>query len=127
MTLVDSIELYSAVIATLAIVAATFRYIMSSKIHPIEKEIDLLQRENKEREEELGSVKKALVDDVKEISQGNFEFRLKYEGAIKDLRLLLAERYTSKEQLDKEINELKRRIDIQSDIKAIITNLKDGK
>ena len=125
MTLADSLQLYGAAIATLTILAASLRYIISSKINPLEKEIKHLQGENKELEEDISTLKQALVDDVKDISQGNFEFRLKYEGAIKDLRLLLAEKFTSKERLDKEIDEVKKRIDIHADVKTILANLKD--
>ena len=124
MTLEESLQIYGAAITTLTILAASIRYILSSKIKPLEKDLENLKRENKDLEDEVERLKLALVNDVKDISQGNFEFRLKYEGAIKDMRLLLAEKYTSKEQLEKEANEIRRHLDLHHDLKEILSTLK---
>ena len=123
MTLQEGVEIYGAAIATLTILAASVRYILSSKIKPLEKDLESLKRDNKDLEDEVERLKAGIVNDIKDISQGNFEFRLKNEGAIKDLYLILSEKYASKEQLEKEASDIKRKIEIHHDIKEILENI----
>ena len=104
MTLSDGVQLYGVALTTLTLVVGAIRYLISSRICPLEDKI-------KELEEETDDVKRALVSDVKEISQGNFDFRLRYEGAIKDLRLLISERYVPKVDYEKHLDELKRKLE----------------
>jgi predicted RNase H-like nuclease (RuvC/YqgF family) len=125
MTISDYLQIYGATLTSLTILAASLRYILSSRIKPLEENIKDLKKDNENLEDDIDSLKQALVDDVKEISQGNFEFRLKYEGAIKDLRLLLAEKYTSKEELEKDLNELKEKIMIHHELKSIRRQIED--
>jgi predicted RNase H-like nuclease (RuvC/YqgF family) len=134
MTLADALQIYGAALTTLCILAASLRYIISSRIKPIEtklegaeEKISDLKEEIKSLEEEIDNLKQALVNDIKEISQGNFEFRLKYEGAIKDLRLLLAEKYASKEELEKEVCEFKKSIGLHQELKSIRRHIEDIK
>jgi predicted nucleic acid-binding Zn-ribbon protein len=111
----------------LTILAASIRYILSSRIQPLEDSLKDLKKENETLEGEIDALKQALVNDVKEISQGNYEFRIKYEGAIKDLRLLLAEKYASKEELDKDLGELKDQITLHHELKSIRRHIEDIK
>jgi hypothetical protein len=123
MTFSDGLQLYGAALTTLTILAASIKYVLSSRIAPIESDIKQLKKdntriedENKEYSEALDELKQSLIDEVKEISTGNFEFRLKYDGAISEIKLLLAEKYVSKADFDKEFEEIKKRIDQNSQI-----------
>jgi len=127
MTFQEMIQIYGSIITTIGIFLGALKYILSSKIMPIEREIVDLKNKNKELEIELDALKAVLFDDVKEISQGNFEFRLKYEGGVKDIKLLLAESFVTKDQLEKEIGEIKRSIDLHYDLKMLLDNLKGNK
>jgi hypothetical protein len=108
MTLSDGVQLYGVALTTLTVVVGAIRYLISSRICPLEDKIKKLS-------EDTEAVKEALVSDIKEISQGNFNFRLKYEGAIKDLRLLMSEKYVTKAEIDKYLDELKRKFEKNSE------------
>ena len=116
MTLADGLQLYGAALTTLTILAGSIKYLISSRINPLEKKVEELSKETE-------TLKQSLVDDVKEISQGNFEFRLKYEGAITDLRLLLAEKYLSKEECTRLMDETNRKIEKKDDITPILNKI----
>jgi len=116
MSLADGIQLYGAALTTLTILAASVKYLISSRINPLEEKVQKLSTATE-------SIKQSLVDDVKDISQNNFEFRLKYQGAIQDLRLLLSEKYISKEEFDKTIDEIKRRIEDKNDLQPIFDQI----
>ena len=116
MLLADGLQLYGAAVITLTSLAASMKYLISSRINPLEEKVKKLEGNTE-------AIKQALVDDVKEISQGNFEFRLKYEGAIQDLRLLLAEKYISKEEFDKTTDEIKLLINDKTDLQPIFDRI----
>jgi uncharacterized protein YegP (UPF0339 family) len=130
MTLADGLQIYGAAITTLGILFISIKYLISFRITPLEGDLinlrdenKRLEEENKEYSEELDEVKQALVDEVKDISKGNYEFRLKYENAINEIKLLLAEKYIAKKDLEKELEEIKKQIDhnsrIHYEVKAI--------
>jgi len=95
------------------------KWLLSSKVSPLQDKIKDLSEENKKQSDEIDELKQDLVDDVKEISKGNFEFRLKYENALNEIKLLLAEKYTCKEQCDKNIADIKKRIEQNSELHQI--------
>lgn len=122
MTLADAIPLYGAILTTLTILVGSVKYLLSSKIKPIEDDIQqiILSMEkcktchesiNKSHNEKIEEVKKSFVNDVKEISKENHEFRIKYGNDIGELRLLLSEKYIAESDFDKRIEELKKRIE----------------
>ena len=127
MTLSDMLQIYGAAIVTLSALAASVRYLISSRIEPLESKIDELRKGEKDIDTDITSLKKEMVSDVKEISQGNYEFRLKYEQSIQELRLLLAEKYTSKEDLEKEIRAIKERVTLCNELKSIRRHIEDIK
>jgi regulator of replication initiation timing len=116
MSLSDGLQLYGAALTTLVILAGSIKYLISSRISPLEKRVESLSKGT-------DNLKQSLVDDIKEISQGNFEFRLKYEGAIKDLRLLLAEKFLSKEECTRIMSEINHKIEKKDDITPILNKI----
>lgn len=117
MSLADGLQLYGAALTTLTILAGSIKYLISSRITPLEGKV-------KELSELTYTIKQSLIDDVKDISQNNFDFRLKYQGAIQDLRLLLSEKYISKDEFDKTIDEIKRRIEDKNDLQPIFDQIR---
>jgi hypothetical protein len=80
MALADGLQIYGAAITTLGILFVSIKYLISFRITPIEGELKnlhednkRLETENKEYSEELNEVKQALVDEVKDISKGNYD------------------------------------------------------
>lgn len=125
----ELIEIYCAILSTLGILFVSLKYIISSRIAPIEAENKRLKEEQDKLEEEVDELKSTLLEEVKTISHDNFEFRIKYESGINEIRVLLAERYSSKKDLDKAVEELNRKMDLNIDlnqsIKLIMKSLRD--
>jgi methyl-accepting chemotaxis protein len=125
----ELIEIYGALITTLGILFAAFKYIISARIAPIELENKRLKNMQEKLHEEIEELKGSLLEEVKNISQDNFEFRLKYESGINEIKLLLAEKHVSKRDLDKAIEEVNKKIDqnteLSHNIKSIMESLND--
>jgi hypothetical protein len=125
----ELIEIYGAILGTLTILFATFKYVISSRIAPIESENKLLKESQEKLSEEVEELKEALLEEVKTISEANFEFRLKYEGGIHDIKLLLAQEYVSKADLEKIVEEMNKKLDTNAEfgqsLKVILKSIKD--
>ena len=84
-----------AIMVTMVIsIAGLASYILKAKIAPIEKSAEL-------GASKLDTLQNTLVETLKTITDDNASFRLKYTEDIGDLKLLLSEKYASKDELEK--------------------------
>ena len=114
----DTIALYGLAISVIVVLVTAITWLISTKISPLFQEIGSLkekladlEKDQKEIQKEIDELKQALVEEVKDISKGNYEFRLKYEKAISQLELDLVSKYVSKSDLEKEMANLKEKVD----------------
>lgn len=141
MSMSDGLEIYGAALMTLTILAGSIKYLLSNYITPLMNEIEKIKSEQngikdleKDQQIELNEIKKKLVDEVKDISKGNFDFRLKYETSMSEIKLLLVEKYFSKQEIEKEIEDILKKIEHirethyeMKSIRKYIESLKDNK
>jgi hypothetical protein len=120
----ELIPVYGLILAIITALFSAVKWILSVKIAPLQEKNESLEEKNKALEGEIDDLKKLVVDEVRQISLANFEFRREYEAGISDIKLLLAEKYVLKEDYNREVTEIHKRINISHDIKAIKETLK---
>ena len=107
-----SIGTWAAILASLGVMLSLFRYVLSSKIAPIEKSVEELKRRMESElektndsltpiREDLTQLKNDLLKEVRQIAHDNYEFRLKYSEDMSSLKLILATDYVKKVDCDK--------------------------
>jgi hypothetical protein len=111
MTFADLIPIYMALLATASAVTVTIRYILTARIRPIEEKLSLMKKQEGNMEHEIHELRNTLLEEVKKIARENFEFRLRYEQGIAEIKLLLAEKHISKHEFYKEIEKINNKVD----------------
>lgn len=125
MVFADLIPIYMAILATVSAVAVTFRYIFTVKIKPIEDKMQEANKKEVDLQHEINSLKELFLKEVKKIAEDNFEFRLRHEQSISEIKILLAEKHIDKQAFYKELDKINQRIDNSKDIKTIAKAIQD--
>jgi uncharacterized protein YlzI (FlbEa/FlbD family) len=107
-------KLILELIALLVTVACTsfglWKLILKLSIDPLKEKVVALEKKIHILEGEHAGLEGQIIDKLNDIALGNADFRVKYSDDMGALKLLLAERYVSREELVEKINALKESI-----------------
>jgi len=119
MDLMETVRIYGALLSTVAALFGAVKWILSVKIAPLEAKNSELILHNEKQNAEIKELRKEVLDELKKISHANFEFRREYENGINEIKLLLAVQHVSKEDFQREMTDMHKRVDTEYDIKII--------
>jgi hypothetical protein len=124
MDLGESLRVYGAILTTVCVLFGAIKWILAVKIAPIQVKNKELEKKNNEQDVEIKELKKAFLDEVKQISEANYNFRRDYENGIHKLELDLATNHVKKEDFQREMTDVHNRVDMSHDVKTIMESLK---
>jgi hypothetical protein len=125
MNIADVIKLACSIIGSVIAIFGVAKWLINVKIKPLEDQNTALSKKNSEQDLEIQKLKDAFIEELREISSTNYEFRREYENGLSDVKLLLSESYVKKEDFQKETTDIHGRIDVSHDIKVIKEAMKD--
>jgi len=105
------LAVWGALIGTLSLLLGLVRYILSSKINPLEKDVERLSKRLESTVEplkkDIEQLKTDLLIEVKKIADDNHQFRIAYERDVAEIKLMLARNYVTKEECEKHAERLR--------------------
>lgn len=118
MEISDIIQIIYYLGGTIVIISSAIKYLVISKIDPIKSDISKLAETIKNLEAKIDhsndsilKIKENFVQELKGIAKENYEFRIRHDNSINDIKITLAERYICKQDIQKELDELKTAIE----------------